>query len=128
MFVDPGHEATANNRTTTMSSITQPSLSNPQPSINRHQSNNVHFSEKYVTIFLFFTFSFLTLLLISIHSQQDLQVRRWKTAYGQYRICYIGDLPDDFLRVKFLSKSEIHNQSKVNNYFNNYSLYSHYFL
>jgi len=98
-----------------MSSTPQRSLSNSQPSINRNQSNHVHFSEKYVTIFLSFKFLFITLLFISIHFQQDLQVRRWKTAYGQYRIGYIGDLPDDFLRVKFLSKSEIHNQSKVNN-------------
>ena len=39
--------------------------------------------------------------------QQDLQVRKWKTSYGQYRNCFIGDLPEDFLRVKLLPHSEM---------------------
>ena len=46
--------------------------------------------------------------------QQDLQVRQWKTSYGQYRNCFIGDLPDNFLRVKLIPHSEKqHNQSTV---------------
>ena len=36
-------------------------------------------------------------------------MQRWKTSYGQYRICYTGDLPEDFLRVKF--HSEVHSAS-----------------
>jgi hypothetical protein len=67
-------------------------------------------------MFFFFIF-YLSLYFISANMQQDLQVRRWKTSYGQNRICYIGDLPDDFLRVKLSTKSEINNQSKVKIYF-----------
>ena len=38
--------------------------------------------------------------LLSASIESDIQVRRWKTAYGQYRICYTGDLSNDFLRVE----------------------------
>lgn len=31
---------------------------------------------------------------------REIQVQKWKTPYGHQRICYIGDLSDDFLRVK----------------------------
>jgi hypothetical protein len=86
----PGHERTAHNRTTRM-----PSLPQRLSSTNHNQSNTNHLSD-------------------SVNIQQDLQVRRWKTAYGQYRNCYIGDLPDDFLRVKLSTKYEINNQSKNN--------------
>ena len=51
------------------------------------------------------------------NTQQDLQVRKWKTSYGQYRVCYIGDLPNDFLQVKLLTKSEMNSQLKVNHFF-----------
>jgi hypothetical protein len=85
----PGHERIANSRTTTMPSLPQRSSS----STNHNQLQNSHLSD-------------------STNTQQDLQVRRWKTSYGQYRICYIGDLPNDFLHVKLSTKSEIHNQSK----------------
>jgi hypothetical protein len=56
---------------------------------------------------------YLSWYFISADIQQDLQVRKWKTSYGQNRICYIGDLPIDFLQVKLSTKSEINNQSKV---------------
>ncbi|CAF0757938.1 unnamed protein product [Rotaria sp. Silwood1] len=93
----PGHDPMANHHsiTTTMPSLPQRSSSNAQSSISYNQSNNMHFSK-------------------DINSQQDLQMRRWKTAYDQYRICYIGDLPDDFLRVKLLSKFTNTNQLKNN--------------
>jgi hypothetical protein len=65
-----------------------------QSANDRKESNNGHLSD-------------------STNNQPDLQVRKWKTSYGQYRHCYIGDLPDNFLRVKFLTKSEINNQSKA---------------
>ncbi|CAF3954226.1 unnamed protein product, partial [Rotaria magnacalcarata] len=66
-------------------------------SIDQSQLKNIHFEE-------------------DAYCLQDLQVRRWKTTYDQYRICYIGDLPDDFLRVKLTSKFEPTNQSKKNMY------------
>lgn len=53
-------------------------------------------------------------MFISSDTQQDLQVRKWKTSYGQYRNCFIGDLPGDFLRVKLISHSDkTNNQSTV---------------
>ncbi|CAF0803107.1 unnamed protein product [Adineta ricciae] len=81
----PGHEreASASNHSTTMQPFSQSSTS-----LTPHSSEN------------------------SDYAKQDLQVRRWKTSDGHYRTCYIGDLPDDFLCVKFLSKSELHHQSK----------------
>ncbi|CAF3771033.1 unnamed protein product [Rotaria sordida] len=89
----PGHDALANQRSTTMPFLPQRSSSNGQSSINYNQSDNTHFSK-------------------DTNLQQELQVRKWKTAYDQYRTCYIGDLPNDFLRVKLLSKFEVTNQSK----------------
>ncbi|CAF1525078.1 unnamed protein product [Adineta steineri] len=82
----PGHETTANNHTTTMSSL--PQRSSSSTGNNNNQSNNAHMSE-------------------NAYFQQDLQIRQWLNTDGQYRMCYIGDLTDDFLRLKFLSKSEL---------------------
>ncbi|CAF4116368.1 unnamed protein product [Rotaria sp. Silwood2] len=93
----PGHDTIINPRSTTtiMPFLPQHSSSNAHLSISHNQLNNAYFSK-------------------DTNSQQDLQVRKWKTAYDQYRICYIGDLPDDFLRMKLLSKFESTNQSKNN--------------
>ncbi|CAF1310309.1 unnamed protein product [Adineta steineri] len=82
----PGHETTANNHTTIMSSL--PQRSSSSTGNNNNQSTNAHMSE-------------------NAYSQQDLQIRQWLNTDGQYRMCYIGDLTDDFLRLKFLSKSEL---------------------
>ncbi|CAF4153367.1 unnamed protein product [Rotaria socialis] len=95
----PGHDTKGSNcassTTTTIPFLPQRFSSNYPSSINQSQLKNIHFEE-------------------DAYCLQDLQVRRWKTAYDQYRICYIGDLPDDFLRVKLTSKFEPTNQSKKN--------------
>ena len=33
--------------------------------------------------------------------QRSLRAQKWKSSDNQQRICYIGDLPDDFLQMKF---------------------------
>lgn len=37
---------------------------------------------------------------------REIQIQRWKTPYGQYRTFYIGDLPNDFLRLTISSNNE----------------------
>ncbi len=61
-------------------------------------ANNEYFSKKYQTFVSFFILIFLSLNPSIPHA---IQVQRWKTSYNQYRICYTGDLPGDFLRIKF---------------------------
>ena len=51
--------------------------------------------------------------LLSVSIESDIQVRRWKTAYGQYRICYTGDLSNDFLRVELSFIDDGSHSSKV---------------
>jgi hypothetical protein len=61
-------------------------------------ANNEYFSKKYQTFVSFFILIFLSLNPRIPHA---IQVRRWKISYNQYRICYTGDLPGNFLRIKF---------------------------
>lgn len=68
-------------------------------------------------IFINSFFIYLPCYIISINTQQDLQVRRWKTSYDQQRICYIGDLPNDFLQVKLSTQPDRNNQLMVNKLF-----------
>lgn len=87
----PGHETTASNRPKPMQTSSQHSSATVS-SYSQHASSHVNES--------------------NVSHQQDLQVRKWKTSYGQNRVCYIGDLPNDFLQVKFLTKPEIDAQAK----------------
>ncbi|UJR25058.1 hypothetical protein I4U23_006418 [Adineta vaga] len=103
----PGHEATATNHPTTVPSFPQ------RLTDNYYSINHCKFSRKVPFVnFLYLKYLIYSIINISTYPKQDLQVRQWRTIDGQYRICYIGDLPDDFLRVKFSSKSDAHQQLK----------------
>ncbi|CAF4609551.1 unnamed protein product [Rotaria socialis] len=87
----PGHEITTNSRPIT-TNIFFRRLSNKHEPIVRI-SNDENYSKK----------------------QHTIQARQWRTAHNQYRVCYIGNLSDDFLRIKISSKSQVDKQAKLQN-------------
>ncbi|CAF4811561.1 unnamed protein product, partial [Rotaria sp. Silwood1] len=48
----------------------------------------------------------------SENSQDAIQTRQWKASDNQYRICYTGNLSDDFLRIQLSLKSQVTNQKQ----------------
>ncbi|CAF1094680.1 unnamed protein product [Rotaria sp. Silwood1] len=48
----------------------------------------------------------------SENSQDAIQARQWKASDNQYRICYTGNLSDDFLRIQLSLKSQVTNQKQ----------------
>ncbi|CAF2870018.1 unnamed protein product [Rotaria sp. Silwood2] len=86
----PGLEITANTHRTTAYCL-------PKRSSNNHEQNISISTDEYAS-----------------ENQHAIQARQWKISANQYRICYTGNLSDDFLRIKVSLKSQVTNQNQFN--------------